>query len=92
MADDARLRLDDHRAYVMTGLDLQESFPGGRYETNTIVLIKLTSGLNEATLIRSVLGRSGGRADLSKHEISNITSGRYGAILGRSVNAKFEGK
>ena len=64
MADDARLRLDDHRAYVMTGLDLQESFPGGRYETNTIVLIKLTSGLNEATLIRSVLGRSGGIADL----------------------------
>jgi hypothetical protein len=39
MADDARLRLDDHKAYVMTGLNLQESFPGGRYETNTIVSI-----------------------------------------------------
>jgi len=78
MADDARLRLDDHRAYVMTGLDLQESFPGGRYETNTIVLIKLTSGLNEATLIRSVLGRSGGRADV---KFGAITSVSYPAIV-----------
>lgn len=46
MADDARFRLDDHRGYVVTGLDHGENFPSGRHETNTAVSIKLNSGLN----------------------------------------------